>query len=120
MERQKNDSKLVDAPKSNSKSDRWRIGTGRDRTLCKARVSIITTTIFNIYTYILAYICLYTIDEGVKIGGKLLKDIRFVDDQAMVADPEKGLQEIMDKLVEVGRKYDMKINVKKTKTMRML
>ena len=34
----------------------------------------------------------------------------------MVADSEKGLQEIMDKLVEVGRKYDMEINVKKTKT----
>ena len=52
------------------------------------------------------------IDEGVKVGGKLLKDIRFADDQAMVADSEKGLQEIMDKLVEVGRKYDMKNNVK--------
>ena len=25
----------------------------------------------------------------------------------------------MDKLVEVGRKYDMEINVKKTKTMRI-
>ena len=61
------------------------------------------------------------IDEGVKVGGKLLKDIRFADDQAMVADSEKGLQEIMEKLpvVEVGRKYDMKINVKKTKTMRI-
>ena len=52
-------------------------------------MSIITTTIFNIYTYILAYICLYTIDEGVKIGGKLLKDIRFVDDQAMVASGKR-------------------------------
>ena len=59
------------------------------------------------------------IDEGVKVGGKPLKDIRFADDQAMVADSEKGLQVIMDKLVEVGRKYDMKINVKKTKTMRI-
>ena len=59
------------------------------------------------------------IDEGVKVGGKLLKYIRFADDEAMVADSEKGLQEILDKLVEVGRKYDMKINVKKTKTMRM-
>ena len=37
----------------------------------------------------------------------------------MVADSEKGLQEIMDKLVEVGRKYDVKINVKKTRTTRM-
>ena len=38
----------------------------------------------------------------------------------MVADSEqKGLQEIMDRLVEVERKYDMKINVKKTKTTRI-
>ena len=45
-----------------------------------------------------------------------IKYVRFADDQAMVPDSEKGLQEIMDKLVEVGRKYDMEINVKKTKT----
>ena len=30
------------------------------------------------------------IDEGVKVGGKPLNDIRFADDQAMVADSEKG------------------------------
>ena len=48
-----------------------------------------------------------------------IKYVRFADDQAMVPDSEKGLQEIMDKLVEVGRKYDMEINVKETKTTRM-
>ena len=41
--------------------------------------------------------------------------MKFADDQAMVADSEKGLQETMDKLVEVGRKSDMKINVKKSR-----
>ena len=42
------------------------------------------------------------INEGVN-GGKFLKDIRFVDDQAVVAETEKGLQNIMDGLNEVSQ-----------------
>ena len=33
--------------------------------------------------------------EGVKVGGRLLKDVRFADDQGMVADSELGLQRLM-------------------------
>ena len=32
------------------------------------------------------------INEGVKVGGELLKDIKFSDDKGMVAATEKGLQ----------------------------
>ena len=53
------------------------------------------------------------------MGGKWLKDVRFADDQAMVASTELGLQTIMDGLVRVAKQYDMKINVKKTKVMRI-
>ena len=83
------------------------------------QVCLLSPLLFSIYVEAMMIKAMEDIDEGVKVGGKLLKDIRFADDQAMVTDPEKGLQEIMDKLVEVGRKYDMKINVKKTKTMKM-
>ena len=58
-------------------------------------------------------------EEGVKVGGKLLKDIRFADDQAVVASTEKGLQYLMDDIVKTAKKYDMKLNVKKTKVMRI-
>ena len=34
------------------------------------------------------------VDEGVKLGWGLLKDIRFADDQGMVADTEQGLLNI--------------------------
>jgi hypothetical protein len=34
--------------------------------------------------------------EGVKLGGRLLKDVRFADVQGMVADSELGLQRLMD------------------------
>jgi hypothetical protein len=58
-------------------------------------------------------------EEGVKVGGRLLKDVRFADDQGMVADSELGLQRLMDGLVRTAKQYDMKINVKKTKVMRV-
>ena len=45
--------------------------------------------------------------------------MRFADDLAMVASSELGLQTIMDGLVRVAKQYDMKINVKKTKVMRI-
>lgn len=59
------------------------------------------------------------IEEGIKIGGKLLKDVRFADDQAMVASSEEGLQKIMDGLNRTAKEYEMKINIKKTKVMRV-
>ena len=32
------------------------------------------------------------IDEGIKGGGQLIKEIRFADDQAIMADSEDGRQ----------------------------
>src|ERR1700754_1595261 len=54
---------------------------------------------------------------GVKVGGKVIKDVRFADDQGMVANSNKGLQAIMNDLNETAKKYGMKINVRKTQTM---
>ena len=48
-----------------------------------------------------------------------MRDIRFADDQGMVASTEKGLQKIMDRLNETAKAYDMKINVNKTKVMKV-
>lgn len=59
------------------------------------------------------------IEEGIKVEGKLLQDVRFSDDQGMVAGSEEGLQKIMDKLNVTALKYCMKINIKKTKVMRV-
>ena len=48
-----------------------------------------------------------------------MKVDRFADHQGMVANTEAGLQEIMDRLVTTAKMYDMKINVKKTKVMKV-
>jgi hypothetical protein len=41
------------------------------------------------------------------VGGKLTKDVRFADDEGVVAGTEQG-QKAMDGLNETAKKYDMK------------
>ena len=57
------------------------------------------------------------IDEGVLIGGRMLKDVRFADYQAMVSNSSEGLQRLMDGLDRAADEYSMRININKTKTM---
>ena len=75
--------------------------------------------LFSLYAEMMMEEAMEGIEEGITIGGKLLKDVRFADDQGMVASTECGLQKLMDGLVETAKRYDMKVNVKKTKVMRI-
>ena len=75
--------------------------------------------LFTLYAEMMMVEAMEEMEEGVKVGGRLLKDVRFADDQGMVADSELGLQRLMDGLVRTAKQYDMKINVKKTKVMRV-
>ena len=47
------------------------------------------------------------IEEGIKVGGKIVKDVRFADDQRMVAGSELGLQKQMDGLNRTAKEYDI-------------
>jgi len=75
--------------------------------------------LFTIYSEAMMLEAMDGIDEGVKVGGKLVRDVRFADDQGMVAGTEDGLQKIMDNLNATAEGYGMKINIKKTKVMRV-
>jgi Reverse transcriptase (RNA-dependent DNA polymerase) len=52
-----------------------------------------------------------------RVGGEFIKDVRFADDQGMVASTEQGLQKVMNALNETSKKYDTKVNLRKTKAM---
>ena len=56
-------------------------------------------------------------EDGIVVGGKIVRDVRFADDQGMVSGTERGLQKLMNKLNDTAKKFNMKINVQKTKTM---
>ena len=49
------------------------------------------------------------IEEGVRVGGELVQDVKFADDQGMVASTEFGLQRQIDALNSTTKKYDMKL-----------
>ena len=47
--------------------------------------------LFNIYAEAMMTEAMEGIEEGIKGGGKLIQDVRFADDQGMIASTEKGL-----------------------------
>jgi uncharacterized membrane protein len=73
--------------------------------------------LFIIYDEALTREAISKVEEGVKVGGGLIKAIRYADDKAIVSSTEEGLQVLMDNLNAVTKKYGMKINIKKTKVM---
>jgi hypothetical protein len=54
-----------------------------------------------------------------KIGGQVIRTVKYADDLVLVVREEKVLQGMVDRLIEIGRHYRMEINVEKTKVMRL-
>jgi hypothetical protein len=50
-----------------------------------------------------------------KIGGKIIHTVKYAGDLVLLAKGEKVLQDIIDKLIGIGRCYGMEVNVKKQK-----
>ena len=44
-----------------------------------------------------------------KIGGRIFNKVRFADDTAIIAKTQEELQDMVNRLVDSGRKYDMEI-----------
>ena len=53
------------------------------------------------------------------MGEKLIKALRFTDDQAMAAGKEDNLQRMMDRLNKATTECGMKTNTEKTKVMKI-
>jgi hypothetical protein len=53
-----------------------------------------------------------------KIGRQIIHTVKYADDLVLLAKEEKVLQDMIDKLTEIGRCYGMEMNVEKTKVMR--
>jgi len=52
-----------------------------------------------------------------KIGGKIIHTVKYADVLVLLAKEEKVLQDMTDKLIEIGRCYGVEMNVEKTKIM---
>ena len=54
-----------------------------------------------------------------KIGGRIINKGRFADDTAIIAKTQEKLQDMVNRLVDTGRKYSMEINIDKSQVMRV-
>jgi hypothetical protein len=45
--------------------------------------------------------------------------VKYADDLVLLVKEEKVLQDMIDKLIEIGRRYGMEMNVEKTKVIRI-
>jgi Reverse transcriptase (RNA-dependent DNA polymerase). len=54
-----------------------------------------------------------------KIGGRIINKVRFVDDTANIAKTQEELQNMVYRLVDTGRKYGIEINIDKSQVMKV-
>ena len=54
-----------------------------------------------------------------KIGGQVIRTVKYADELVLLAREEMLLQGMIDKITEIERCYGMEMNVEKTKGMRI-
>jgi hypothetical protein len=54
-----------------------------------------------------------------KIGGQVIRTVKYADDLVLLAREETVLQGMIDKVIEIGGCFGMEMNVVKTKVMRI-
>jgi hypothetical protein len=74
--------------------------------------------LFNLYSEYLTKEALEGFGD-IKIGGQVIRTVKYADDLVLLAREEKVLHGMFDRLIEIGRFYGMEMNVEKTKVMRI-
>ncbi|GFR60263.1 retrovirus-related Pol polyprotein from type-2 retrotransposable element R2DM [Elysia marginata] len=56
-------------------------------------------------------------NPGLKIGGRMINNLRYADDTVLVAENEEDLQNLLDIAVRESKKMGLELNSKKTEVM---
>ena len=70
--------------------------------------------LFNLYSECLTKESLKGFGDF-KIDGQIIHTVKYADDLVLLAKEEKVLQDMIDKVIEIGGCYGMEMNVKKQK-----
>ena len=54
---------------------------------------------------------------GIKIAGRNINNLRYADDNTLMAESEEELKSLLMKVKEENEKVDLKLNIEKTKIM---
>ena len=93
-------------------TDWFQIGKGG----CQGCIS--STCLFNLYAeYIMRNAGLEKAQEGIKIAGRNINNLRYADDTTLMAESEEELKSLLMKVKEESKKVGLKLNIQKTKIM---
>ena len=57
------------------------------------------------------------VQDGIKIAGRTINNLRYADDTILMAKSEKELKSLLMKVKEESEKVGLKLNIQKTKIM---
>ena len=73
---------------------------------------------FNLYAeHMVRNARLDELQAGIKIGGKNINNLRYVDDTTLMAESAEELKNLLMRVKEESGKANLKLNIKKTKIM---
>ena len=74
--------------------------------------------LFNLYAeYITRNAGLDEAQAGIKIAGRNINNLRYADNNTLMADSEEELKSLLMKVKEESEKVGLKLNIQKTKIM---
>ena len=92
--------------------DWFQIGKG----VCQG--CILSLCLFNFYAeYIMRNTGLEEAQAGIKIAGRNINNLKYVDDTTLMAESEKELKSLLMKVKEESEKVGLKLNFQKTQIM---
>lgn len=78
---------------------------------------IISPLLFNIYIEQIIKESIAQNHHGVKINNRIVNNLKYADDLVLSSSSLAGLKDLLQKLSDTSIRYNMKINVKKSKYM---
>ena len=92
--------------------DWFQIGKG----VCQG--CVLSPCSFNLYAeYIVRNAGLDEAQAGIKIAGRTINNLRYVDDTTLMAESEEELKSLLMKMKKENEKVGLKLNIQKTKIM---
>ena len=81
------------------------------------QVISLSPILVNIYSEAMLRDTLSGVNEGIRVGGHLIKTVRFADDQATLASSVKGLQLTMGNVAASAPVSERSVKLRKTKRL---
>ena len=79
---------------------------------------ILSPCLFNLYAeYIMRNTGLYETQFGIKIAGRNINNLRYGDDNTLMAESEEELKSLLTRVKEESEKGGLKLNIQETKIM---